>query len=92
MALLWTSSLGWLAALGVRPLAFKRTLKQQTVRRGSLSFDTIISSVALAAGLVLLSHHAEISGLVLIVSASGLLTAPFVDGSLRRAAAEAAAL
>jgi cellulose synthase/poly-beta-1,6-N-acetylglucosamine synthase-like glycosyltransferase len=93
MALIWTSSFAWTSALRSRPLKFQRTPKAaqtcQTPKLGlpRISLDTAVSLMALGTSAVFAAHHAFAPATVLALSASGLLSAPFVDRSLRKAAA-----
>lgn len=86
-AMLWTSSFSWFAAFGLTTPQFIRTPKTQTHRREPMSIDTIGSIVALAAGVAFFLQGSLVTAVVLGISAMGLVTAPFVDRSLRRAAA-----
>lgn len=88
-ALLWTSSFAWLGALGPRRPKFYRTPKRLSVRSRQWSLDTLGSAAALLTAAAFLFEGAPIPAGVLMFSAAGLITAPFVDRSLRRAAAGA---
>jgi hypothetical protein len=92
LALFWTSSFGWLAALSGRRLRFRRTPKRAGEARAGtwLSADTLGSLAALAAAGVFAYHGAGLTAATLAIAASGLATAPLVDRWLRRAARAAA--
>jgi hypothetical protein len=92
MALFWTSSFGWLAAVTGRPIPFRRTPKQASMsRQGSklAPIDTLVSLGALVAAAIFAAHGAAPEALALTLTASGLVTAPLVDRWLRKAAAAA---
>lgn len=88
MALLWTGSFAWLAALGPRPLRFRRTPKAASdVRDWRPSLDTVGGLVALATAAAFAAQGAPLIAIILALSAGGLVAAPLVDHWLRRAAA-----
>ncbi len=87
MALIWTSSFAWVSALRFRPLKFQRTPKAAHAKAQRLSLDTAVSLVALATAALFAAQQAFAPAFVLALSASGLLSAPFVDHALRKAAA-----
>ena len=88
MSLLWTSSFGWLSALGPRPLRFRRTPKAVggKGRTGGLSLDTLASLVALVTAGAFALEGVPLAVMALTLSATGLVTGPLIDRSLRRAA------
>ena len=87
MALLWTSSFAWLAALGSKPLRFRRTPKSAgTIAAGWPSLDTIGGLAAIATAVAFAFEGAPLTAFTLALSAGGLVTAPLVDHWLRRAA------
>lgn len=85
MALLWTSSFAWLDVLRFRRPRFLRTSKVASTRHMELSIDTIGSLAAILASLAFLIEGSYITTAVLLLSAAGLFTGPFVDQSLRQA-------
>ena len=85
-ALLWSSSFGWLPALCSRQLRFRRTPKGPTAARSKLSIDCICSLMALGASGLFALEGSLPTALILLLGAGGLVTAPIVDRSLRRAA------
>lgn len=88
MALLWTGSFAWLAALGPRPLRFRRTPKAATgTPRRRISLDTVAGIAALATAAVFAHEGVPLAAVALALSAGGLVAAPLVDYWLRRAAA-----
>ncbi|MEO5866003.1 MAG: glycosyltransferase family 2 protein [Sphingomonas sp.] len=85
-ALLWSSSFGWLPALHLRRLSFRRTPKVPTTAGSKLSIDAICSFVALGAAGLFAVEGSSLTAVILLLGAGGLVTAPIVDRSLRRAA------
>lgn len=87
LALLWTSSFGWLSAIGGRSLRFRRTPKAPALGAArQVGIDTLGGIAALAAAAILATSGSLFAPVVLVLSATGLATAPLVDAWLRRAA------
>jgi len=89
MAMLWTSSFGWLAALGLRPPTFSRTPKTLSQQSAKLSLDTAVSMTAFILGFALCMQGSLIAGTLLILSSTGLVTEYFVNQALHKAAGAA---
>ncbi len=87
MAMLWSSSFGWLPALFGKQLIFHRTPK--VIERNAFavpSLETIASLIALGVAAWFAVEGAWLSSVVLALSASGLLAGFIVDNDLKRAA------
>ena len=87
MAMIWTSSFGWLPALFGRQLIFHRTPKIiESQAFGALSLETVASLIALAIAACFAVQGAWLTAAIVALSASGLLAGFKVNHDLKRAA------
>ncbi len=87
MSMLWTSSFSWLPALSGTRLKFRRTPKAVIASSfGGISIDMAASLVALLLAAIFAGFGSLVTTIVLMASASGLVTGRLVDRTLRSTA------
>lgn len=83
LSLLWTSSFCWVPLLlGQRP-RFRRTPKDEGSGKAGLSADDIAAICSMAFGAYFAASGSPVTGLVLVLAASSLITGPMVNQRLR---------
>lgn len=85
LALAWTGSTAWLAALWRRRLPFHRTAKCAAGAVPARPPEPVAAMLALAVAAALAGHGQWLAGAALLLASGGLVTAPMLDRRLIRA-------